>query len=119
MLSQNTKASTFGVAWFRGLCRHAVTAAFAAAVLMLGATPVLAKYASLVMDAETGRVIHEINADTRNYPASLTKMMTIYLVFDTLKNDLWTLNTRLRVSARAARQPASRLGLRRGQRISV
>ncbi len=119
MLSQNTKASTFGVAWFRGLCRRAVAAAFAAAVLVLGATPALAKYASLVMDAETGRVIHKINADTRNYPASLTKMMTIYLVFDTLKNDLWTLNTRLRVSARAARQPASRLGLRRGQRISV
>lgn len=119
VLSQNTKASAFGVAWFRGPCRHAVAAAFAAAVLVLGASPVLAKYASLVMDAETGRVIHEINADTRNYPASLTKMMTIYLVFDALKNDLWTLNTRLRVSARAARQPASRLGLRRGQRINV
>lgn len=119
VLAQNTKASAFGVAWLHGLCRHAVAASFAVAVLVLGASPVLAKYASLVMDAETGRVIHEINADTRNYPASLTKMMTIYLVFDALENDLWTLNTRLRVSARAARQPASRLGLRRGQRISV
>ena len=119
VLSRNTKASTFGVAWFHGLRRHALAVAFAAAVLVLGASPVLAKYASLVMDAETGRVIHEINADTRNYPASLTKMMTIYLVFEALRNDLWTLNTRLRVSARAARQPASRLGLRRGQRISV
>ena len=119
VLSQNTKASAFGVAWFHRLCRHALAAAFTAAVLVLGASPVLAKYASLVMDAETGRVLHEINADTRNYPASLTKMMTIYLVFDALKNDLWTLNTRLRVSTRAARQPASRLGLRRGQRISV
>ncbi|MCH7551048.1 MAG: D-alanyl-D-alanine carboxypeptidase [Proteobacteria bacterium] len=71
------------------------------------------------MDAETGRVIHEINADTRNYPASLTKMMTMYLVFEALESKLWTVDSRLRVSARAARQPASRLGLRRGQRITV
>ncbi|MCH7937076.1 MAG: D-alanyl-D-alanine carboxypeptidase [Proteobacteria bacterium] len=71
------------------------------------------------MDAETGRVIHEINADTRNYPASLTKMMTMYLVFEALESKLWTPNSKLRVSARAARQPASRLGLRRGQRITV
>ena len=88
-------------------------------VLALGAAPVSAKYASLVIDAETGRVIHEINADTRNYPASLTKMMTLYLVFEALENELWSLNTRLRVSARAARQPSSKLNLRRGQTISV
>ena len=88
-------------------------------VLSLGAAPVSAKYASLVIDAETGRVIHEINADTRNYPASLTKMMTLYLVFEALENELLSLNTRLRVSARAARQPSSKLNLRRGQTISV
>ncbi len=88
-------------------------------VLALGAAPVSAKYASLVIDAETGRVIHEINADTRNYPASLTKMMTLYLVFEALENELWSLNTRLRVSARAARQPSSKLDLRRGQTLSV
>lgn len=71
------------------------------------------------MDAETGRVIHQINADTRNYPASLTKMMTIYIIFEALESQLWTPRTLLRVSARAARQPASRLGLRRGKRITV
>ncbi len=87
--------------------------------MALGASPVHAKYASLVMDAETGRVIHQINADTRNYPASLTKMMTIYIIFEALDSQLWTPRTRLRVSARAARQPASRLGLRRGNRITV
>lgn len=95
------------------------TPLFVAAILIFTASPVFAKYASFVMDAETGRVIHEINADTRNYPASLTKMMTLYLVFDALENDLWTLKTRLRISARAARQPSSKLGLRRGQTISV
>ena len=90
-----------------------------AVLLVGGPRPAFAKYASLVMDAETGRVIHEINADTRNYPASLTKMMTMYLVFEALESELWTANSKLRVSARAARQPASRLGLRRGQRITV
>jgi len=46
-------------------------------------------------------------------------MMTLYQVFQALESQLWTLNTKLRISARAARQPASKLGLRRGQRISV
>ncbi len=90
-----------------------------AALIAFAPTPAFAKYASLVMDAETGRVIHQINADTRNYPASLTKMMTMYLVFDALESRLWTLRTPVRISAHAARQPSSRLGLRRGQRITV
>ena len=46
-------------------------------------------------------------------------MMTMYLVFEALESKLWTVDSKLRVSARAARQPASRLGLRRGQRITV
>jgi len=83
------------------------------------AQPAEAKYASLVMDANSGRVIHEINADTRNYPASLTKMMTLYLVFEALKTELWKMDTPLRVSARAAQQPSSKLGLNRGDRIKV
>ena len=91
----------------------------AAAILIFAATPVFAKHASYVMDAQTGRVIHEINADTRNYPASLTKMMTLYMVFGALESELWTMKTKLRISARAARQPSSKLGLRRGQFITV
>jgi len=94
-------------------------AACVAALLVFSASPAFAKYASLVIDAETGRVIHEINADTRNYPASLTKMMTLYLVFGALESEMWSLKTKLRVSARAARQPASKLDLRRGQTITV
>lgn len=78
-----------------------------------------AGYAAIVIDAKTGRVLHEVNADTRNYPASLTKMMTLYLVFGALKSGHLALNDRLSVSAKAARQPASRLGLRRGQTITV
>lgn len=78
-----------------------------------------AKYASLIMDAETGRVLHAVNADTRNYPASLTKMMTLYLVFGALENKKWTWQTKLRVSRNAAAQPASKLGLRKGDVITV
>ncbi len=78
-----------------------------------------AKYASLVLDAETGRVLHEVNADTRNYPASLAKMMTIYMVFDALQRGEITPQTQWTASARAARQPASRLGLKKGQKITV
>ena len=92
---------------------------FFATMFYFNAHPALAKYASLVIDAETGRVIHEVNADTRNYPASLTKMMTLYIVFGALKNNSWTMETKLHVSDRAARQPASKLDVRSGQTITV
>ena len=111
--TKNPQKAGFGL---RFLAPLAVSIALA---VVLGPAPAQAKYAFLVMDADSGRVIHAINADTRNYPASLTKMMTMYLVFDALDSKLWALHTRLRISARAARQPSSKLGLRRGQRITV
>lgn len=78
-----------------------------------------AKYASYVVDATTGKVLHAVNENTRNYPASLTKMMTLYLLFDAVDRGKLKLNSRLKVSRRAARQPASRLGVKPGQTISV
>ena len=90
-----------------------------AAVLLLTASPAAAKYASLILDADSGRVVHAVNADTRNYPASLTKMMTLYLVFDALESGRLDLDGKLAVSARAARQPASKLGLDQGRTITV
>lgn len=95
----------------------------AAAIVLVGASVLApsqsaAKYASYVIDAETGTVLHQINANTRNYPASLTKMMTLYMIFDALDNGKISLNTPLRVTARAARQPASKLGLQKGQWIT-
>jgi len=85
----------------------------------LDASSALAKYAALVMEADTGRVIEAVAPDTRKHPASLTKMMTLYLVFEALERKEWTLDKSLRVSARAARQPASRLGLAAGGTIRV
>ena len=78
-----------------------------------------AKYASIVVNAKTGEIVHGTNVDTRNYPASLTKMMTLFMVFEALDAKKWTLRSRLKVSRRAARQPASKLGLRAGQTIRV
>ncbi len=78
-----------------------------------------AKYASIVINAKTGEIVHGTNVDTRNYPASLTKMMTLFMVFEALDSRKWTLSTRLNVSHRAAQQPASKLGLRAGQTIRV
>ena len=78
-----------------------------------------AKFASLVIDAETGKILHAVNADTRNYPASLTKMMTLYKIFERIEQGRWSLATKIKISRRAARQPASKLGLRRGQTITA
>ena len=107
-----------------GLCRIGRPLMLPAALLiacLVGLRPeaALAKYASLVADADSGRILHSVNADTRNYPASLTKMMTLYMVFDALDRGRITPGTKLRVSSRAAKQPPSKLGLRTGQTITV
>ncbi|MEE8189843.1 MAG: D-alanyl-D-alanine carboxypeptidase family protein [Kiloniellales bacterium] len=78
-----------------------------------------ARYASIVVDYESGRVLHETNADTRNYPASLVKMMTLYLAFEAVESGELKMTQQIKVSRRAAGMPASKLGLKRGQKISV
>jgi len=77
------------------------------------------KYASFVMEADTGKTLYSRNADTQTYPASLTKMMTLYLLFEDLKAHKISMRTPLKISARAARQPSSKLNLKRGSTISV
>lgn len=78
-----------------------------------------AGYSAIVVDAESGQVLHAHEADTLRYPASLTKMMTLYMAFDALKEGRLKLDQRIAVSAHAAGQPPSALGLRAGQTISV
>ena len=87
--------------------------------LFLAPVSATAKYASIVVDVNTGRILHATNADTRNYPASLTKMMTLYIVFDSLNAGEITLKTKFKTSRRATQQPPSRLGLRKNQTITV
>ncbi|MGH8659593.1 MAG: D-alanyl-D-alanine carboxypeptidase family protein [Gammaproteobacteria bacterium] len=90
-------------------------------VVLMASLPgtVVAGYAVVVVDAKTGRVLREVNADERNYPASLTKMMTLYLVFEALEDGRLLLGDRLRVSRHAASMTPTRLGLKTGQRIRV
>ena len=77
------------------------------------------RYAAIVVDHETGEVLHARKADTLVYPASLTKMMTLYMLFETLDNGKLKLSSKLPVSQRAEGMPASRLGLKRGSSITV
>ena len=92
--------------------------AFAGGVA-LAPSGALARYASIVVDADTGQVLHAVNADTRNYPASLTKMMTLYLLFEALEKGTISLDDKLTASRRAAGMPPSKLGLKQGDTIVV
>ncbi len=77
------------------------------------------KYASIVIDAETGTILHQDNADALRHPASLTKMMTLLLVFDALDSGRLQPAQRIRISQRAATMPPSKLGLQPGSGIRV
>lgn len=77
------------------------------------------KYSAIVVDTATGKVLYEVAPDTHRYPASLTKMMTLYVMFEELERGRFKLSTPLRVSALAQRQSPTKLGLRAGETISV
>lgn len=83
-------------------------------------TPVqAAPYAAMVIDVRTGEVLHSRNADTRLHPASLTKMMTLYIAFEAIRLGEITLDTEVRISRNAAAEPPSRLGLQAGSTIRL
>jgi D-alanyl-D-alanine carboxypeptidase len=75
--------------------------------------------ASIVVDGNTGAVVEESNPDALRHPASLTKVMTLYLLFERLDAGKIKLDTPLMVSAHAAAQAPTKLGLKPGQTISV
>ena len=92
-----------------------------AAVWMLVVLPLsvaAAPYAAYVIDARTGEVLHSRNANTRLHPASLTKMMTLYLAFEAIENGEISLDTIVTISKNAAAEPPSELGLVTGQKIA-
>ncbi|MBL8547880.1 MAG: D-alanyl-D-alanine carboxypeptidase [Hyphomonadaceae bacterium] len=70
------------------------------------------RYSAIVMDARTNEVLLEDQADAARFPASLTKMMTLYMLFEALERGDISMDTRLTASRNASRQPPSRLGLR-------
>lgn len=78
-----------------------------------------APFAAYVMDARTGETLYSQNANTPLHPASLTKMMTLYLAFEAIERGRVSLDSMVTVTANAANQPPSRLGLRAGQKIQL
>ncbi|MEJ2021591.1 MAG: serine hydrolase, partial [Maritimibacter sp.] len=88
-------------------------------LVFLAGRAVAAPYAAMVMDMRSGEVLYSRNADTQLHPASLTKMMTLYIAFEAIEHGEISLDTMVTVSANAAAEPPSHLGLRRGQRIKL
>jgi D-alanyl-D-alanine carboxypeptidase len=107
----------------RGLPAHLYPIVFALLTLavLLGASlrAGAAPYAAMVMDARTGEVLHSANADTRLHPASLTKMMTLYIAFEAVQNGEIGLDDMVTISRKAASEVPSKLGLRAGSRIEL
>ena len=77
------------------------------------------KYAAMVMDARNGEILHSENANKRLHPASLTKMMTLYVVFQAVENGEISLDKKVKISRHAASEPPSKLGLRPGQKVRL
>jgi D-alanyl-D-alanine carboxypeptidase len=112
-------------AWRCGLLMAAALLSFAAASPACAAKRSTAAqyfaphFSDIVIDAQTGQILDENDADRPNYPASLTKMMTLYLTFEALEQGKITLDDYFTVSAHAARQAPSKIDLQPGERIKV
>lgn len=108
--------------WFEiRISRQIQTVIVTVALLVAAAasSAAYARIASIVIDYETGRILHALNPDTRNYPASLTKMMTLYIAFEAIKKGKLDMDQKLRVSRRAAAARPSKLGLKAGSTITL
>ena len=90
-------------------------------LVLLGASlrAAAAPYAAMVMDARTGEVLHSANADTRLHPASLTKMMTLYIAFEAVEHGEIGLDDMVTISRKAAAEVPSKLGLRAGSELEL
>jgi D-alanyl-D-alanine carboxypeptidase len=93
---------------------------FVAAVFTISSNPTqAAPYADIVIDANSGTVLHSTNPDAQRHPASLTKIMTLYLLFEQLEAGKLKLDSQLKVSAEAAGQMPTKLGLKPGSTLAV
>ena len=98
--------------------RRLVIAAGAMVAMSIGLSHTAwAGYAAYIVDRYTGVVLHQENADTLNYPASLTKMMTLYMVFEAIDRGEVNAKTPIIVSKYASKRPPSKLGLKAGKTI--
>ncbi|OJF95476.1 D-alanyl-D-alanine carboxypeptidase [Rhizobium sp. 58] len=105
------------VPFFRKACRILLVSLVAS--LSLATTASAGKYAGIVVDAKTGKVLYSEEADSLRYPASLTKMMTLYLTFEALEAGKISKNTPVPFSKNASAEQPSKLGVRAGKVITV
>ncbi|MCD2182145.1 D-alanyl-D-alanine carboxypeptidase [Rhizobium sp. GN54] len=105
-----------GLAGATAKCLFVAGAVAAATASTAQASP---KYAGIVIDAKTGKVLYSEAPDELRYPASLTKMMTLYLTFEALEAGKIRKNTQVPVSKHAAGEPPSKLGVRPGSKLTV
>lgn len=110
--------------WRVALLRAAAALFVVLAVSLQAAAPAnaienLRKYAGIVVDAKSGQVLYEDQADSKRYPASVTKVMTLYILFQELSAGNLTLDTKMTVSKFAASAVPTKLGLRAGSTIRV
>ncbi|WP_136064673.1 D-alanyl-D-alanine carboxypeptidase [Modicisalibacter radicis] len=110
----------FSAVWRRGAGAVLVAVCIAAigwsSTVSAGTNP---RYAGIVVDVASGEVLYNDRADEPRYPASLTKMMTLYLLFEAIERGSLTLDDTLSVSAHAAAQPPTKLWLEAGERLPV
>ena len=109
----------FGGFGLTGMRLAAAACVLTAAVAVAPGIALAAPDSAIVVDIKSGKVLYSQSPDAQRYPASLTKMMTLYLLFDALEAHKTSLNARITVSAHAAAQAPSKLGLKPGQTISV
>jgi len=100
--------------------RSLIVLSLAAAIVVadVGAS-LAAQYAAIVVDARTGKTLYSKDANARRYPASLTKMMTLYLTFEALAKGRINKDTPVIFSANAAAEPPTKLGVRKGGSVTV
>ncbi|MBI1622784.1 D-alanyl-D-alanine carboxypeptidase family protein [Aquamicrobium zhengzhouense] len=98
----------------------ALSACTTQSVMQSAVTPLSSeKYAAIVVDTNNGRVLFQENARDLRYPASLTKMMTLYMLFEAMDEGRIGPQDEIPVSAYAAKRPPSKIGLKAGQSIDV
>ncbi|AQS41443.1 MAG: D-alanyl-D-alanine carboxypeptidase [Candidatus Tokpelaia hoelldobleri] len=120
------RVQTAGVLWYASMkifTKIAVAAIVLSASLSVAAAVPkgtdAGKYAAIVIDANSGKTLYQYNANARRYPASLTKMMTLYLLFEAMQSGRISANTPVRVSAYAAARPPTKIGFKPGQSITA
>ncbi|MFN4185655.1 MAG: D-alanyl-D-alanine carboxypeptidase family protein [Hyphomonas sp.] len=107
------------VVWSRTFRGSAIAVSISITAAIMAPAAQAEKYAAIVVDADTGEVLHARNQDDPRYPASLTKVMTLYLLFDAIDSGKVSLKDKITVSRTAAAQPPSNLRLKAGDTISV